>query len=182
MKSGYPKYLKDCAYCGKAIIAKTTQMDRPWRKSCSRSCARAITNKNKVWTEIEKQKIAESNRTHGLSQDPLWKVWQEIIRRCEMDTCKSYFRYGGRGIVVSEEWHDFEKFREWSVTHGYVYGYNENCEIGDKLTIERINVNGNYEPSNCTWIPMRDQSKNRRPSSEWQYKKLSTADLLKDIA
>ena len=174
MKSEYPKYLKDCAYCGKPIIAKNKSFDKPWRKSCSRSCARAITNKNKVWTEAEKQKIAESHRIHGLSRDLLWKVWTEIIRRCELKTCRGYHNYGGRGIKVCKEWHNFEDFREWSLKNGYIYGHNKNCDVKDKLTIERIDVNGNYDPSNCTWVAQKYQSKNRRPSSEWLFKKKLT--------
>jgi hypothetical protein len=75
-------------------------------------------------------------------------------RRClnENDTVYSY--YGGRGIRVCESWMEFDPFYEWAMTHGYE----------DGLSIERKDVNGDYEPKNCEWIPRCQQSNNTRKS------------------
>ena len=74
-------------------------------------------------------------------------------RRCLKINCKDYHNYGGRGIVICDEWmNDFLQFKEWSYKNGY----------DDNLTIERIDVNIGYNPKNCTWIPNSEQSKNRR--------------------
>ena len=73
--------------------------------------------------------------------------------------CKDihYNAYGKRGITVCEEWkNNKQEFIDWALSHGY----------SDDLTIERIDVNGNYEPSNCTWIPMKEQYKNKQSNAD----------------
>ena len=82
-------------------------------------------------------------------------------KRCYNKNCKDYKDYGERNIVVCQEWKDdFLEFYKWSMENGWEKG----------LTIERINPNGNYEPSNCKWIPMEEQSKNRRTCHFVTYK------------
>ena len=73
--------------------------------------------------------------------------------RCTNKNYKFYDLYGGRGIRVCDEWmNDFTAFRDWALSHGYE----------DGLTLDRIDVNGNYEPSNCRWTTMHEQSRNKR--------------------
>ena len=72
--------------------------------------------------------------------------------RCEHKDHPQYIDYGCRGISVCEEWHDFMMFYKWATENGYQ----------DNLTIDRIDVNGIYEPSNCRWIPMSEQYKNKQ--------------------
>ena len=72
--------------------------------------------------------------------------------RCNTPSCKGYKNYGGRGISVCEEWGNFVVFKEWAISNGY----------NDKLSLDRINVNGNYEPNNCRWATSKEQANNKR--------------------
>lgn len=95
------------------------------------------------------------NKTHGYSASMknLYDVYKQMIYRCYKDTNKDFINYGGRGISVCDLWlNDISSFMQWAIYSGYKHG----------LTLERVNVNGNYEPNNCTWIPNNLQAKNTR--------------------
>lgn len=108
---------------------------------------------------LRNEKSAKRFLKHGMRNTRLYKKWQGMIRRCTEKSNKSYKHYGERGISVCEEWsgqHGFENFAKWA----FDTGYDENAPIG-KYTIERKDVNGNYCPENCCWIPLPDQSRNK---------------------
>lgn len=111
---------------------------------------------------------------NAVSYDRLYKVWQDMKIRCGNEKCKGYRNYGGRGITICDEWkNNYRAFKEWA----YSNGYNENAEFGE-CTIDRIDVNGNYEPSNCRWITIQEQQKNKRPSSEWKKRNIKRRSLV----
>ena len=96
--------------------------------------------------------IKKQNSKHNMSRTRLYKIWNNARTRCNNPNTPYYFKYGGRGIRFTDEWLDFEVFKEWAFNNGYQ----------DDLTLDRIDVNGNYEPSNCRWITNAAQQLNKR--------------------
>lgn len=91
------------------------------------------------------------NYKHGMSGTRLHHIWKTMKQRCNDANCKSYKNYGSKGITVCEEWNDFAEFANWSFENGY----------SDKLTLDRIDPCGKYEPSNCRWVSYKIQENNR---------------------
>lgn len=80
----------------------------------------------------------------------LYNIWRCMHKRCENPKHAHYPRYGGRGIFVCDEWHSFVKFGAWAISNGYE----------EHLTLDRIDNDGNYEPSNCRWVTQAEQMNN----------------------
>lgn len=89
---------------------------------------------------------------HGFAYHPLYGVWEGLVQRCSNPKCYGFKHYGGRGIKLYPEWYFAANFIQWAIDNGYQEG----------LTIDRINVNGNYEPNNCRFIPFSEQAANTR--------------------
>lgn len=152
-KDGRTAWVCSCD-CGGETTAKPGHLKSGHTKSCG--C---------IFTDVMKGN--RHRRTHGgapaENKTRLYHVWQDMKRRCYNPNSSIYKHYGGRGIAVCEEWKtDFQEFRKWAQENGY----NSEAPRG-KCTLDRIDVNGNYEPSNCRWVDMKTQSANRRP---WQKK------------
>lgn len=96
-------------------------------------------------------------KTHGKSRNRVFKIWQGMKARCYNPNNKAYHEYGGRGIKLCDEWQDSTKFIEWALANGF----DEN-KTGEECSIERIDVNGDYEPSNCTWVTKQRQARNKQ--------------------
>ena len=94
---------------------------------------------------------------HGMHSTKLYHIWSGMRSRCEDPNHASYKNYGGRGIQVFHAWKDAAAFIAWALTNGYEEG----------LSIERRNVDGDYEPDNCHWVPFSEQRLNRRDSLTW---------------
>lgn len=139
--------------CGTKFTARAVSVVSGSTKSCG--CLR-------------KEKCGfNSKRTHQESKTRLYRIWQQMRYRC--DPITGLERYGKRGIAVCEEWdNSYECFRDWAKSSGY----------NDGLTIERIDVDGNYCPQNCKWIPLADQALNRG-STHWVVYKGETVSLAK---
>lgn len=100
----------------------------------------------------------KSNAIHGMYNTRLYNTWKNIKSRCYYNKNISYKNYGMRGIKVCNEWKDnFQAFYELSMNNGY----KENLEI------DRIDVNGSYEPDNCRWITHKEQQRNRRDTIKY---------------
>lgn len=104
---------------------------------------------------IHREGLIHRNTTHGKYSSKLYGVWNCMKQRCNNPKNNRFHDYGGRGITVCNEWKDdFQAFHDWAMSNGYAEG----------LSIDRIDVNGNYEPSNCRWVTMLEQRHNRRDS------------------
>lgn len=109
-----------------------------------------ITSCGCILSEASKDRMTKLLTKHGMSSTKLYKVFISMHERCEKHSSNSYHRYGGRGIKICDEWKRFEPFYEWAMANGYKEG----------LQIDRINNDGNYEPSNCRWVTLKDNARN----------------------
>lgn len=121
---------------------------------CSVASCYRRNGKCKGWEIV---KIGSS--THGGTKSRLFKIWSGMHERCERENHKHYENYGGRGITVCNEWSDFATFEHWATETGYK----------DGLSIDRVDVDGNYTPANCRWATMREQQNNRRNNRKIEY-------------
>lgn len=133
-----------CPICKKEFTTTIYDVKYKNRKSCKKCSKRGINN---------------NNYKHGFAltqgkRDPAYKVYYGMINRCYNIKSTSYYNYGGRGITICDRWLGKEGFVNFIEDIG--------IRPGKEYSIDRINVNGNYEPSNCKWTTAKEQSLNSR--------------------
>lgn len=142
-----PQWVCQCD-CGNVKNICASNLKRGTTTSCG--CA-----------QIEQLKQRVTKHGGWANKEKLYEVWHNMRRRCYCETDSHYPDYGRRGIAICDEWkNDYPAFRDWALSNGYREG----------LSIDRINVNGNYDPSNCRWTTNLVQQNNRRCTIKISYK------------
>ena len=127
--------------CGNVISAQWSNVKYGNKKSCG--CLQS--EKSKETVKIMNEKKTKHGDAKG-KKTRLYNTWCRMRARCNNPNNDKYKWYGGQGIKVCKEWDDYANFKKWALENGYT----------DELTIDRIDVTGNYEPSNCQWLTMQD--------------------------
>lgn len=130
--------------CGSKIVATTSNLRTAHTASCG--CMRSEINSRRA---IERNTVHGHNKVGG--ETPTHRSWASMLKRCSNGNHKSFKDYGGRGIKVCDQWRNFETFL---------------ADMGERplgRTLDRIDVNGNYDASNCRWATLSEQQKNKRP-------------------
>ena len=109
----------------------------------------------------------EVHTRHGKGSAPIYNIWTQMLARCNNPKATSYHNYGARGIKVCKRWHSFENF------------YADMGDNPEDKTLNRINMDGDYSPSNCNWASWKEQNRNTRRTTfvRWNGKLMSTAEL-----
>ena len=133
--------LFECEHCGKQVEKQKNNGLRDFSCGCARY-----------------ELTSKSNAIHGDSNSNaeyynLWSTWRNMRDRCNRSTNKDYQYYGGKGIVVCNEWNDYLEFKKWSILNDYT--------LNGKLQIDRIDGNKDYSPDNCRWVDAKTNQRNR---------------------
>lgn len=138
MRTSTAKLALVCQTCGKQFIRYRSNV-RCKNPACSRDCV-----------------LQRGLIIHGMSHHPIYGAWLGMRTRCHNPKSPAFAYYGGRGIVVCDEWRaSFLVFRDWALQNGWDLG----------LELDRINVNGPYAPTNCRWVTRSQQMSNTRKRS-----------------
>lgn len=132
--------------CGKITYVLTTNLTCGRTKSCG--C-------------LKDEKLIQRSTKHNQRHTKLYEIWKSMKQRCFNPNNSSFHRYGGRGIIVCDDWkNNFSSFYDWSMTNGY----------SQNLSLDRIDNNSNYCPENCRWTDKLTQANNTRTNRYFVYK------------
>lgn len=145
-KKGNKRWMCICD-CGKESIVLGYTLKNNSTRSCG--CLR-------------KERVSESQKTHGQSRTRLYRIWTGMKTRCNNPNAPAYTDYGGRGIAICPEWQTFLPFYAWAITNGY----------NNALEIDRIDNDQGYSPDNCRWATRIWQARNKRTSIKYKGKPL----------
>ena len=122
-----------------------------WLCKCL-NCGKEYSVRNSIIKRLKSCGCLQASSIKTKEDEHIQSVWRGMLSRCRNPNNSYYNDYGKRGISVCEEWHHFRNFQKWCYENGYKIG----------LTIDRIDNNGNYNPSNCRFITNKEQQRNKR--------------------
>lgn len=146
---------------GNIVLIEKVEKGHKWKYvcDCGHEGVTQISENPGYCPVCSRKKAAEKLKRHGEAPSKaknasrLYRIWLGMNQRCFNSNNSEFYAYGGRGISVCSEWrNDYLKFKEWAIDNSY----------NDALSLDRINVNGNYEPSNCRWATQEIQCNNKR--------------------
>lgn len=151
-KNGKQRVYWNCLCdCGNKVDVRTDNLTNGETFSCGCYAKRRH-------SECMREIIAREP-SHGMVGTRIYHIWGNMLSRCRSETNPVYYRYGGRGIHVCDEWYKFENFYEWALSSGY----------DESLTLDRIDNNQGYNPDNCRWATMKEQNVNKRNNVYYEF-------------
>ena len=165
-KTTRPHWSCECD-CGNLATASGLNLKSGHTRSCG-----CLHRENSVRQALARKSIPSPNRTHGMSRTAAYRTWASMIQRCENPKCPAWSTYGGRGIRVCESWHSYEQYAADLLT---ILGVRP-----PGMSLDRINNDGDYEPSNVRWASQKEQVANQRKRK--RIDTFSEAELLAELA
>ena len=145
---------------GKLTLTERVDKGRKWLAvcDCGNMVKIQVSNGQTMCKECSDKSRSAAKIVHGEAPHPgrsatrLYRIWLAMRSRCNNPNMEQYRNYGGRGIRVCKDWDDYIVFKNWAIENGY----------NDQLSIDRVDVDGNYCPENCRWATPAEQSRNTR--------------------
>lgn len=156
-KYGNAKWKCKCD-CGNVVQVLGTDLRNNHTKSCG--C-------------LQKEIVKKNSTIHGYSKTRIYRIWHAMKSRCQNKNHSAYKDYGAKGISVCKKWEDPKKFIDWAFRNGYK----------KDLTLERIDINKNYNPTNCTFVTKSEQNRNTSRNIFFRFKeiKITLAQLARKL-
>lgn len=153
---------------GKLTVIKFIEVrNRKAVWECKCECGNTKIAQGKLLRNGHIKTCGKCPKGHGMTGTRIYKIWEDMKARCSNPNLKNYKNYGGRGISICKEWlgreHGFNNFHRWAMSNGY----------SDTLTIDRIDVDGNYEPANCRWATRKEQANNTRACKSYKLRRMN---------
>lgn len=158
VKKHHAQWLCQCD-CGLTTLSYAYQLNSGSKKSCG--CLRAEESSKHIPPALKgKENPTYKHGGKSCGTEQLYYTWWNMLKRCETESSNRYYCYGARGIRVCEEWHDYAVFKKWAYENGY-FDQGSNVVRKNRLSIDRIDPDGNYEPNNCRWISVSENASKR---------------------
>lgn len=157
---------------GRLTVLSVYKQGSVWYGACECSCGTRksirleslLNGRTKSCGCYNKELVSKRTSKGNFSNTRLYHVWENMKSRCNNSHNPEFHNYGGRGIKVCALWNNFLEFRKWALLAGY-----DSTAPKNVCTIDRIDNDGNYEPSNCRWVTCKENQNNKRKTRRFEY-------------